>query len=758
MHIRFGRSALMASVSLLALSSGPVFAQDAAGRVSSAQDEITVSAERTPSTIYNSPGTVNVITDRQIDQQLIQGPRDLVRNEPGLAVGNSPLRAGAGGFNIRGIGENRVRMEIDGVRVPEYPGTNLSPGLYTRDLIDYDSLKRVEIIRGPASALYGSDAIGGVVTFVTKDPGDYLREVGRDWYAGTKLSFNSVDRSFSETFTGAARRGPWEFMLQYTRRDGHETDINSATRRANPQNYQVNNFLSKLIYETPESGRWRLTLESFNRTSGTNMLSDLVGSAPGAGGATVPNVNSIASSIAHDINRRFRVSLDWTQQVSWAIADEVKVLVYATDFDRQEHRDQLRRSPAAPPPWTPNRLRVSDFDFRQQIFGTDIQFSALRQFAGAEHRFVYGFNADFTKTSRPRMQTEVLLPSGTPAPPAGPTAETFPNKNFPDSSTTQVAAFVQDTIQYGALRIIPAVRFDFYHLTPHPDAAFYNSNSGGFAVGNKSAFAVSPKLGLTYDLNENLRVFAQYARGFRAPPYDNANFAFTNLASRYEVLPNFNLRPETSDSFEGGLRGRFADGSSFQLTAFYNHYRDFIDQVTLGTRVAPIVGPISVFQFQNIPSARIFGFEARGEWRINPEWTLTGALAYANGRNLTLNRAIDSVDPLTVTASLRYSSPHNWMVEARAKLVAAKTDVDPIPAQGGGPDQAALKPGAYAVFDLLGGYQISPNVTVRAGVFNIFNARYFNSIDVRGIAVSNVNAELYRAPGRSASVSVSARF
>ncbi|MFT3952928.1 MAG: TonB-dependent receptor plug domain-containing protein [Piscinibacter sp.] len=130
------------------------------------------------------------------------------RTEPGISVSNSPTPSGAGNFFIRGIGDNRVRLEIDGVRVPDYPGSNVGAGLYTRDFVDYDSLKRVEIIRGPASALYGSDAIGGVVSFVTKDPGDYLREVGRDWYAGTKLSFNGIDRSFSETFTGAAAAAP----------------------------------------------------------------------------------------------------------------------------------------------------------------------------------------------------------------------------------------------------------------------------------------------------------------------------------------------------------------------------------------------------------------------------------------------------------------------------------------------------------------------------------------------------------------------
>jgi hemoglobin/transferrin/lactoferrin receptor protein len=733
MYLRHGRQALMASVSILVLGAGPVFAQSegrpADGRTPSAQDEITVSAERTPSTVYNSPGTVTVINAQQIDQGLVQGPRDIVRTEPGLAVSNSPTRVGAGSFFIRGIGDNRVRLEIDGLRVPDYPGSNVGPGLYTRDIIDYDSLKAVEVIRGPASALYGSDAIGGVVTFVTKDPGDYLREVGRDWYAGTKLSFDSVNRSFAHTYTGAARRGPFEFLLQYTRRDGTETQINSATRRANPQTFQSNNILAKLVYETPDSGRWRLTGEATWRGVATNIVS--------------ARTATITDQIAHDTNKRFRLSLDWTQQLSWAIADEIKLAAYATDFDRQEHLDEFRRTGVVAPA-AANRLRTSDFDYRQQIFGASAQFAAQRQWGGWEHRFIYGATVDFTMTSRPRNRTETDLVTGLPI--AGAIGgETFPNKNFPDTHTTQAAFYIQDVMQWGALRIIPAVRFDYYHLTPKPDAAFYNSNPG-FAIGNVSAFAVSPKLGATYDLTENFRVFGQYARGFRAPPYDNANFAYRNAAQFYEILPNFGLRPETVDSFEAGLRGRFANGSSFQVSGFYNLYKDFIDTVTV---CAPPTCALQTFQYQNVSSVRIWGFEARGEYRLTPEWSFHGALAYANGTNQTTGAALDSVDPLTGVASVRYTSPHNWQLEARMRAALAKTRVSAA---------NIYQPGGYATFDLLGSYEINKNVTLRAGIFNIFNTSYFNAIDVAGLTSTNTNLELFRAPGRSVSASLSAKF
>ena len=722
----------MASVSILVLATSPALAQTesrpADSRTPTAQDEITVSAERTPSTVFNSPGTVTVINERQINQNLVQGPRDLVRTEPGLAVSNTPTRVGAGSFFIRGIGDNRVRLEVDGFRVPDYPGSNVGPGLYTRDVIDYDSLKAVEIIRGPASALYGSDAIGGVVTFVTKDPGDYLREVGRDWYAGTKFSFDSVNRSFAHTYTGAARKGPFEFLLQYTRRDGTETLINSATRRANPQTFQSNNVLAKLIYETPDSGRWRLTGEATWRGVATDIVS--------------ARTSTITQQIAHDTNKRFRLSLDWTQQLSWGIADEIRLAAYATDFDRQEHLDEYRRSGVvAPAP--ANRLRVSDFDFRQQIFGASAQFSLQRQWGAWDHRIIYGATVDFTRTSRPRSRYEVTWPGGTPV--ALPPGEIFPNKNFPDTQTTQAAFYIQDVMQWGALRIIPAVRFDYYHMTPKPDAAFYNTNSG-LTVGNVSAFAVSPKLGVTYDLTDTYRVFGQYARGFRAPPYDNANFAYENTTVGYAIVPNYNLRPETVDSFEAGLRGRFADGSSFQVSGFYNLYKDFILAVPIGTSAQ---FPLGISQYQNVSSVRIWGFEARGEYRVTPEWTLHGALAYANGTDQTTGAPIDQVDPLTGVAGIRYNSPQNWMLEARLRAAAAKTRVSAA---------NIYQPGAYATVDVLGSYEINKNLTLRAGIFNLFNARYYNAIDVAGITATSTNLELLRAPGRSVSASLTAKF
>ena len=128
--------------------------------------------------------------------------------------------------------------------------------------------------------------------------------------------------------------------------------------------------------------------------------------------------------------------------------------------------------------------------------------------------------------------------------------DVYPNKLFPDTDVTQLAVFAQDTVRYGALRLIPALRLDYWHLEPSSDQALLNSSAS--PVLPQTHVALSPKLGASWDLDDTWRLVAQYSRGFRAPPYDSANFAYSNPAFGYQILPNAALKPETSDGFEIG--------------------------------------------------------------------------------------------------------------------------------------------------------------------------------------------------------------
>ena len=161
-----------------------------------------------------------MIDEQEIDRFLMQDLRDLFKYEPNVSVGNN-RRYGLQDITIRGIGGNRVLLQVDGIRLPgQFQFGTPSIG---RDYVDLDALQRMEVIRGPASALYGSDALGGVVTFKTLDPAEVLKRFGRqDALTIFSTQYDTSDRSWVNTAAIAFRVGTFEALFGFTRRDGNE--------------------------------------------------------------------------------------------------------------------------------------------------------------------------------------------------------------------------------------------------------------------------------------------------------------------------------------------------------------------------------------------------------------------------------------------------------------------------------------------------------------------------------------------------------
>lgn len=209
--------------------------------------EITVSATRTERPVQDAPGTVTVIEAETIERNMMKDITDLIRYEPGVSVSNNPGRFGPNSFNIRGISGNRVLMQVDGIRLPDA----FSFGSFSsasRNMIDIDALKAVEILRGSGSNLYGSDAIGGVVTYLTKNPADFMKLTDKPVFASLKGGYASADNSLlTTTATVAAGRGDTQGMLLYTYRSDSETENKRA-----PWIAKVRDMVSKA---TQEGGR-----------------------------------------------------------------------------------------------------------------------------------------------------------------------------------------------------------------------------------------------------------------------------------------------------------------------------------------------------------------------------------------------------------------------------------------------------------------------------------------------------------------------
>lgn len=697
-----------------------------------------VTTTRGARSIDDVPATVSVIDAEQLDRQNAVRPQEAIRYEPGVSFGNQPNRAGGTNFVIRGIGENRVRVQVDGIRVPDFPGSNAGAGTFTRDFVDLEAVRRIEIVRGPASALYGSDALGGVVAYILKDPADYLAASGRDSFVSGRLGYSGADRSFTETITTAARAGNVEAMLLYTRRDGHELRPNGSLR-ANPQDYSVNNLLGRVVLRGDNADALRLTGEYFQRDTDTNALTDR-SVMPGIGGGLG---SAVFDSRGDDRSWRGRLSLDYIRESPLGFADRLEARAYWTRLERTEETNQLRSSFFGAVP-TPNRRRLSDFLFEQQILGTEVQLNSRVALFGLNHRLTYGAIVENTTTSRPRDRREVNLLTGAVATTVA--GETYPNKNFPDTSTLQAGAYIQDEIAIDRVSVTPAVRLDYYRLRPEPDGAFANSAQVAAAqqVRGLDRLAVSPKLGVVWRLDDVFSLYGQYARGFRAPPYDNANFGFTNRVFGYQILPATDLRPETSDGVEAGLRGRTADGSSFQVVGFYNRYSDFIDTVVVGQSAG-----LTQFQYRNLSSVTIYGAEARGEWRITPEWAVRGSAAYARGEDSDTGLPINSVDPARFVGGMAWQHPNGLGAEAIVTHALRHNRVS---------DSSFFRAPSYTVLDLALHYDLRPNLTVNGGLFNVTDTKYFATQDVIGLAASSPQRDLYAQPGRYAAVNLTLRW
>ena len=700
------------------------------------RSRITVSATRQATPVIEVPATVSVITDRQIADQLASDIKDLVRFEPGVSVRRAPSRFGAAsgstgrdgnaGFNIRGLEGNRVLIQVDGVRVPD--GFDFGAQSSGRgDYVDVGLVKSVEILRGPASALYGSDGLAGAVSFTTSDPDDFLKN-GRNIAGMLRGAYDSADRQFSETALVAGRSGAWSSLVAYTRRDGHELDNKGANEAANvtrtapnPQDTRSNAVLAKLVWSPSDAHRVRLTYDHLDDHVNTDVLSGIA--------ATPTSSTSVIGLTARDSTRRDRVSLDWRYRGTGFI-DEAFVAAWFQNARNRQFAAEDRYTAA-------DRTRINTFDNR--VIGGSAELHSHFATGPVAHRLVYGGDISVTRQKGLRDGTVPTAP------------DVFPTRAFPVTDFTLAGGYIGDEIAFahGAFTLYPVLRFDHYKLDPHDDPLLPTFSGAG-----QSGSRVSPKIGAVLKLGA-ANLFANYARGFKAPSPTQVNQFFENPTSpffAYKSIPNPGLKPETSETWEGGVRlgdSGPGGGISAGVTAFTGRYRNFISQEQVGG-TGTVADPI-VFQFINLNRVRISGAEGKLEMRARNGLSARMAISYASGTVTGTGGArspLSTIDPLKLVLGLGYDAREGRYGGQVIATHSARQKAD----------RSGYIPGDFTILDATAYVRIGEAVTLRAGVFNLLDAKYAWWSDVRGLAANSTVADAYTQPGRNASVSATLRF
>ncbi|MEH0069099.1 TonB-dependent receptor plug domain-containing protein [Pannonibacter sp. Pt2-lr] len=151
---------------------------------------VTLFADRQETAVLDVPAHVSVVTGADIERLGISDMQQLTRYLPGVTVARQTSATDPfntfSGFTVRGVGGNRVQMLVDGSRVAE----RITDG--TRDYLDLNFVRQVEVVRGPASVLWGADALGGIVAVETLDPEDVPG--GRKMGGQGRLAGDSLER------------------------------------------------------------------------------------------------------------------------------------------------------------------------------------------------------------------------------------------------------------------------------------------------------------------------------------------------------------------------------------------------------------------------------------------------------------------------------------------------------------------------------------------------------------------------------------
>ena len=741
------RTAMTAVASGVALLANATWSGVALAEVASTEqtakptETITVTATRAPIRVINAPATVSVINTAQLDDTLVGDIKDAVRFEPGVSVRSQPSRFSAAlssigrdgnsGFNIRGLEGNRVLIQTDGIRLPDafsFGAQSVGRG----DYADLDLVKSLEILRGPASPLYGSDGLAGAVSFTTKDPEDFLK-ANASFGGRARIAYGDADNGQAVGLALGARQGGFSGLIAYTRRDtdaqgnaGTNFSANTTRTAPNPQTNDSDAVLAKLVWELTDNNRIRLTYENQQRDSRTEVLSAR---------ALAPLVSTSTLNLdARDQLSRNRISLDWRYSSDGLIKTASSAIYSQTSKTRQFTAED--RNIAAD--------RTRDNTFNNEVVGGSFQLTSIFKTGTVQHLFLLG--GDFSQTQQSGTRDGTIPPFG----------ETFPTRAFPVTDYDVAGLFLQDSINIsdGRVMLYPAVRIDSYRLTPKADPLFPGTPA------KQSDSHVSPKLGGIFWTTPQIGLFANYSAGFRSPTPSQVNNGFANVIQNYRSLANPNLRPETSNSFEGGVRLRDVDISGVRIvasaTAFQGHYKDFIEQRQVSGTFTPL--DPGVFQFLNIGQVNISGAEARVDFDIVSGFGGNVSASYARGDGQSENgpqTPLSSIDPFKLVAGLSYRAPNN------------RFGGQVIVTHSSGKDQADVSDtcspncfvgSGFTIVDVTAFLTLWETATLRVGMFNLTDEKYAWWSDIRGLSSASTTLDAYTQPRRNLSASLTLKF
>jgi hemoglobin/transferrin/lactoferrin receptor protein len=572
-------------------------------------EEIQVTATRYEADSFSTPVPISVVSSEDLARQQPEKMVDSLKLLPSIDVsGEGPFR---GLPVIRGLDSNRVLILVDGQRLnnaresTQFAG--IQPGLVDLSLVD-----RIEVVRGPSSVLYGSDAIGGVINIITKQ---------QAFHQG------------GFTFGGLAG---YEYGSASESNRGH-VDLNGSGERTT-FHIGASAFEAK-DYTSPE------------------------GTVPNSGMKQRSFDGNLRFLVGESSVLRFDAQVTQTRDVGFPGYDPKTsgVDIAFPRFDRNKFAATYETGPVA----GLNGVSVSAFyqgvvkESRRNLnFGAFFSNNFTRSEINSA-----GLNAQSSATLGVNALTFGLDSYQDNLHDVTSQQNPFGTNNdvaVPDSDQRGLGLFAQDEIAVSKkVQLVAGIRGDRYTFVSKNDPRY---KATPFDVSD-SAF--SGNLSARYQATDHVALTALIGRGFRAPNIQERSFFGVSTDGTAYIQQNPNLKPETSLNYELGFKVRYAKYSG-GFNVYRNNARDFINLVFLGKYQGT---KLDLAQFENIDRAIIQGAEFELESYLSQRWTVFGNVSYSKGTDDSTGDPLPLISPLKGVVGVRYQQPR-WWGELGTRMVA----------------------------------------------------------------------------------------
>lgn len=690
---------------------------------------------------------------------------EIIRSQPGINLtGNSTSgqRGNNRQIDIRGMGPENTLILIDGKPVASrnavrfgWRGERDTRG--DTNWVPAEEVDRIEILRGPAAARYGSGAAGGVVNIITKGVSDdlsgsatvyYKRPQHSDEGATKRLGFN-VSGPLSDQL-GFRVYG----NLNKTNSDAFDINKNHASTPrlgTNAGSYAagregVRNKDISALFSWQPSASHRIDAELGFSRQGNIYTGDTQNTNHDRGTEARPGKNLVGSNLGAETNRMYRQNYSLTHTGNWNDStDTLSYIQYENTRNTRLSEGLAGGTEGLFDTGSPANIDLKTVTLHSELT-TETNWLNTPQVTTVGLEWVNQRLNDHASDLKATNNIQ------------------GPNPNYSGKASANLySMFVESNLYIGErTTLTPGIRLDHH---------------------NKQGSSVSPSLNLSQELTDNWTLKAGIARAYKAPNLYQSNSEYV-LYSRglgcagggsgggCFLVGNPNLKAENSINKEIGFEYAADNGSIASLTYFRNDYKNKVEaESTILNQHTTQVGPntliADVYQWSNIPKAVVQGLEGNLSLPLHDTlWWRTNLTYMLESKNKHTGDYLSVIPKYTINSSLDWQLNEKWSVLGQVTVYGEqkpqKYDYQGNPVTG----SAADKLSAYALVNLSTKYQINKHVQVSAGVDNLFDKRLFRRGNASGVntnagnpnMLAGAGAYTYNEPGRSLFLQIQSRF